>query len=129
MEEDFGANTKALSDAREDLDATRDARGSDVEFLRNLKLKCQDLDHNWKQRTQARGEELKAVSETIAMLTADDARELFHKKMGAASLLQRSASHIARQNARRQAACLLMRAAGALQQVRQAPDPGSLYSA
>jgi len=129
MEEDFSANTKALSDAKEDLDATRDARGADVEFLRNLKLKCQDLDHDWKQRTKARGEELKAVSETIAMLTEDDARELFLKKMGSASLLQRSASHAAGQNARRQAAALLMRAAGGLQHVRQAPDLGGLYTA
>jgi len=124
MEEEFGDNVKALSDAKEDLEATRELRGADVEFLRNLKVKCQDLDDEWKQRTKARNEELQAVSETIAMLTEDDARELFHKKMGtggAASLLQKASLRAAGQRARQQAVALLMRAAKSLQ-TRQAPD-------
>lgn len=131
MEEEFGDNVKALSDAKEDLAATRESRGADVEFLRNLKLKCQDLEHEWKQRTKARGEELRAVSETIAMLTEDDARELFLKKQGtggAASLLQKASLRTAAQRARQQAAAFLMRAARNLQ-ARQAPDFSDLASA
>jgi len=127
MEEEFGDNVKALSDAKEDLAATRESRGADVEFLRNLKVKCQDLDHEWKQRTKARGEEIRAVAETIAMLTEDDARELFHKKMGtggAASLLQKASLRTTEQRARQQAAALLMRAARNL----QAPDFSDLLA-
>jgi len=92
-----------------------------------LKVKCQDLDHEWKQRTKARGEEIRAVAETIAMLTEDDARELFHKKMGtggAASLLQKASLRTTEQRARQQAAALLMRAARNL----QAPDFSDLLA-
>jgi len=85
MEVDAAGNAKALSDAKEDLGITRDTRSSDVQFLSDLRLKCQDLDHQWKQRSKTRGEEMQAVSEAISILTEDDARDLFHKKMGTGS--------------------------------------------
>ena len=34
--------TKALSDTNEDLGLTTEQRSADVEFLRNMRLKCQD---------------------------------------------------------------------------------------
>ena len=40
MEADGASNTKALSDAKENLELTRNQRTADVEFLRNLKLTC-----------------------------------------------------------------------------------------
>jgi hypothetical protein len=43
-EGDHADNQKALSDAKENLELTRDQRSKDVEFLRNLKLTCGDLD-------------------------------------------------------------------------------------
>lgn len=93
LEVQHSTTQKALADAKEDLEATREQRGADVEFLSDLRLKCQALDHDWEQRTKARGEELKAVAEAIAILTEDDARDLFHKKFdgaSAASFLQLS---------------------------------------
>jgi len=80
---EHAANTKALSDAEEVLVDTRATRAADVKFLTDLKLECQDLDHQFAQRSHARSEELRAVTDTISILSADDARELFHKKLGA----------------------------------------------
>merc|ERR1719217_1504756 len=72
-------NKKALFDCKEDLEMTRTQRTEDVEFLRNLKVTCGDLDHQWEQRSKMRTEEIKAVSETIAIVTDDDARDLMSK--------------------------------------------------
>merc|ERR1719181_217952 len=78
-------NQKALSDAKENLEMTREQRSTDVEFLRNLKLTCMDLDKQWAQRSKTRAAETKAVSEAIAVITDDDAMDLLRDT---ASLLQ-----------------------------------------
>lgn len=85
MEGEHAQNQKALSDANENLALTREQRSADVEFLRNLKLSCQSLDEQWKDRSTTRSEEIRAVAEAIAILTEDDARDLLHHTV---SLLQ-----------------------------------------
>jgi len=85
LEEDHAANQKALSDAKEDLELTRKQRSADVEFLRNLKLTCNDLDKEWERRSATRSEELKAVTEAIVILTEDDNHEMLAKSV---SLIQ-----------------------------------------
>uniref|UniRef100_A0A7S1RSC5 Uncharacterized protein n=1 Tax=Alexandrium catenella TaxID=2925 RepID=A0A7S1RSC5_ALECA len=85
LEGDHAANQKALSDAKEDLELTRKQRSADVEFVRKLKLTCNDLDKEWERRSATRTEELKAVAETIAVLTEDDNHEMLAKSV---SLLQ-----------------------------------------
>lgn len=118
MEEEYAANTKALSDAKEDFGTTQEQRSADVKFLRDLKLKCKDLDREYAKRSKARGDEVKAVSETISILTEDDARTLFNKKMGsAASFLQKKATNTAAMQARSRAAMVLLKAAK-----KQMPD-------
>merc|ERR1719160_297223 len=118
MEEEYAANTKALSDAKEDFGTTQEQRSADVKFLRELKLKCKDLDREYAKRSKARGDEVKAVSETISILTGDDARTLFNKKMGsAASFLQKKATNTAAMQARSRAAMVLLKAAK-----KQMPD-------
>merc|ERR1719247_299717 len=74
LQADFFANQKALGDAKEDLELTRNQRAADVEFLRNLRLTCQDLDKQMAERTKMRGEEMKAVAETIAIVTSDESK-------------------------------------------------------
>merc|ERR1719414_2269051 len=76
MEEEHAANQKALADANEDLRLVREQRSADVEFLRNLKLTCNDLDTEWEKRSKTRAAEMKAVTEAIAILTEDDNREM-----------------------------------------------------
>merc|ERR1719171_1946704 len=79
MQQEHAANKKALFDAKEDLDLTRKQRSADVEFLRNLKLTCNDLDKQMEQRSKMRTEEIKAVSEALAICTADDNADLLRK--------------------------------------------------
>jgi len=76
IEGESASNQKALSDAKEELEMTRDQRSKDIEFLRNLKLTCMDLDKQWAQRSETRAAETKAVSEAISVITDDDAMDL-----------------------------------------------------
>jgi hypothetical protein len=69
-------NQKALSDAKENLELTREQRSNDVEFLRNLKTTCMDLDQQWATRSKTRAMETQAVSEALKIITGDDAMDL-----------------------------------------------------
>jgi len=89
MESEHASNQKALSDAKEDLEATRKQRSVDVEFLRNLRVTCQGIDKEWQQRSETRSQELLAVSEALKMLTDDDTREHLAKTV---SFLQTDAA-------------------------------------
>jgi len=80
------ANSKALSDAKENLQLTTEQRAADVEFLRNLKLTCNDLDAQWATRSKTRNDEIVAVAETISILTSDDNHEQL--KAGGVAMLQ-----------------------------------------
>jgi len=86
-------NQKALSDAKENLEMTRQQRSTDVEFLRNLKLTCQDLDRQWAARSKTRGAETAAVSEAIKIITSDDSMDLLRKTV---TLLQVDSTATAR---------------------------------
>jgi len=72
-------NQKALSDAKEDLEMTREQRSKDVEFLQNLKMTCMDLDKQWQERSKTRSTETQAVSEAIAIITEDDNMDLLRQ--------------------------------------------------
>merc|ERR1719316_2342 len=75
--------------AKVDLEDTNDSMKADTEFLQNMRLKCDNAQHEYDQRVKTRNEELKAVSETIGIVTSDDAKDLFAKSM---SFVQISAS-------------------------------------
>jgi len=68
-------NAKQMADAKEDLSSTRDTLASDREFLSNLTLQCQNIDHEWAQRSKTRSQEIAAISEALQMLTEDESRE------------------------------------------------------
>merc|ERR1719331_3419014 len=65
-------NQKALSDAKENLELTREQRSKDIEFLQNLKTTCMGLDQQWAKRSKTRAMETQAVSEALSIITADD---------------------------------------------------------
>merc|ERR1719428_2174502 len=67
--------------AKVDLEDTNDSMKADTEFLQNMRLKCDNAQHEYDQRTKTRNEELKAVSETIGIVTSDDSKDLFAKSM------------------------------------------------
>merc|ERR1719191_1702583 len=68
-----------LADSKENLESTREALGADKQFLQELKLRCQQTDKDFELRTKARADEIAAVSEAIAILSDDDAKENFDK--------------------------------------------------
>jgi len=111
MEGEHADNIKALSDAKEDIKLTREQRSADLEFLRNLKVTCGDLDTQWERRSATRAAEIVAVADTIAILTEDGNREHLAKT----SLLQvyTSSSVVARRR---------LQAAEALRHAAQAPE-------
>jgi len=69
-------NQKALSDAKENLEMTREQRSKDIEFLQNLKTTCMGLDKQWAIRSKTRSDETAAVSEAIKIITSDDSMDL-----------------------------------------------------
>jgi len=75
---------QALAQAKEDLDMIREALSADTKFLSDLKLRCQQFTHDSAGRKKVRQEEIAAISETITILTDDDARET----MGRAVFIQ-----------------------------------------
>merc|ERR1719473_187405 len=76
--------------AKEDLASTRETLAADTEFLSNLKQMCNNLDKEYAERTQTRTLEQAAVSETIGILTDDDAHDLFSKTLGLLQLSSRT---------------------------------------
>jgi hypothetical protein len=85
IEGEHADNQKGLSDAKENLEMTREQRSADVKFLQNLKLTCMDLDKQWADRSKTRAAETTAVSEAIAIITKDDNMDLLRQTV---SLLQ-----------------------------------------
>jgi len=68
-----------LATAKEDLAMTREALASDIAFIQDLRLRCQQSDKDWELRSKTRAEEIAAIADVIAMLSDDDAFDLFGK--------------------------------------------------
>merc|ERR1719409_1384570 len=72
------ANTDSkLSQAKLDLEDTRNSLTADQKFLMNLKETCQQTDTEWEERQKARQEEIQACSQALAILSNDDAHDTF----------------------------------------------------
>jgi len=66
-----------LAQAKQDLEDTRNSLAADQKFLMNLKETCQMTDQEYEERTKTRTEEVKAISEALAILSSDDAHDTF----------------------------------------------------
>merc|ERR1711953_635874 len=103
--------------AKEDIEDTKKSLSADEEFLMMLKEKCSMTDAEWEERQKTRQLEMEAVSKALAVLSTDDAHDLFTKTFNP-SLLQKEAS---KQSERRsQASKLLSAVAQKLQSPRLA---------
>jgi len=122
MQAELAGNKKALFDAKEDLQLTRETRTADVEFLRNLKVTCGDLDHQWEQRSKTRSEEIKAVSEAIAIITEDDNADMLRKTVTLLQIDSVSSEQAAEK-------MLRFRATSVLQKLARQPEFDDLLSA
>merc|ERR1712228_77508 len=63
--------------AKEDIEDTRNSLSADEQFLMMLKEKCQMTDKEWEERQKTRQLEMEAVSKALAVLSGDDAHDLF----------------------------------------------------
>merc|ERR1712039_734840 len=68
-----------LAQAKEDIEDTRNSLAADEKFLMMLKEKCQMTDKEWEERQKTRQLEMEAVSKALAILSGDDAHDLFTK--------------------------------------------------
>merc|ERR1719355_530357 len=83
--------------AKEDIADTKKTLSADEEFLMMLKEKCSMTDAEWEERQKTRQLEMEAVSKALAVLSSDDAHDLFTKTFNPALLQKESASNSARQ--------------------------------
>jgi len=84
--------------AKEDLEDTKKSLAADEQFLMMLKEKCAMTDKEWEDRQKTRQLEMEAVSKTLAVLSGDDAHDLFTRTFNPA-LLQTTSSMLRRQQA------------------------------
>jgi len=90
--------------AKVDVEDTKASLSADEQFLMVLKEKCQMTDKEWEERQKTRQLEMEAVSKALAVLSGDDAHDLFTRTFSPAFVQRSSISHSER---REQAARLL----------------------
>mmetsp|Transcript_80106 Transcript_80106/g.141846 ORF Transcript_80106/g.141846 Transcript_80106/m.141846 type:complete len:722 (+) Transcript_80106:81-2246(+) len=86
-EKDKALAESELADTTETFDATYGQKLSDIKFFDETKKACMEKADEMTTRKAMRTEELKGIEEALAILTTDDARDLFAKaiKPGAAT--------------------------------------------
>jgi hypothetical protein len=75
--------------AKRDIGKLEVAMESDETFLKRMTESCADEAKQYEERVAVRSDEVKALGEALAILTADESRDLFSKTM---SLLQTTSS-------------------------------------
>jgi len=76
---------------KQDIEDTKSTLSADEQFLMMLKEKCSMTDSEWEERQKTRALEMEAVSKCLAVLSSDDAHDLFTKTFNP-SFLQKEAS-------------------------------------
>jgi outer membrane murein-binding lipoprotein Lpp len=74
-EDELAQSMNDLAEAKEDLGQEQAALSENQKFMMNLKKTCAEADKNFEARKNARLAEIKAVAETINILTQDEARD------------------------------------------------------
>merc|ERR1712187_850655 len=97
--------------AKEDIEDTRNSLSADEQFLRMLKEKCSLTDKEWEERQKTRQLEMEAVSKALAILSGDDAHDLFTRTFNPAFVQEASSADSSR---RIQASKLLKKVADKL---------------
>jgi len=103
-QDQIDAKTQELADAQEklaqngeDLEDTKKTLAEDEAFLAMLKEKCSSTDAEWEERTKTRQLEMEAFSKALAVLSSDEAHDLFTKTFNPA--LVQVSEHSERQTA------------------------------
>jgi len=111
-EDQLAEQDNALAEAKEDLEQEEASLAADQKFVKNLKETCADADKNYDIRKAARQQEQTAISQTMNILTGDEARDAMSGTFSFVQVSSSSSQH------RRQAAAQALRRAA-----RKAQDP------
>merc|ERR1719254_297257 len=76
----------------EDKEDAQAVLSADEAYLRDLKEKCAMTDKEWEARQKTRQEEMEAVSKALAVLSSDDAHDLFTRTFNPALIQKASAT-------------------------------------
>merc|ERR1711897_102219 len=108
-QEQIDTKTEELADtdeknanAKDDIEDTKKSLSADEEFLMMLKEKCSMTDKEWEERQKTRQLEMEAVSKALAVLSGDDAHDLFTRTFNPAFV------QVDRQDSRRARASKLL---------------------
>jgi len=77
--QELATTDEKLAQAKEDIEDTKNNLSADEEFLLMLKEKCSTTDAEWEDRQKTRQLEMEACSKALAVLSSDDAHDLFSK--------------------------------------------------
>lgn len=83
---------QAVAQAKEDTESTSAALEADQKFLVDLEERCKVAQSDYDIRAKSRGDEAVAISEAIAILMSDDARDSFSKTVSLLQLGSRQAA-------------------------------------
>merc|ERR1712139_753091 len=99
-QEQIDSKTQELADtdeknaqAKEDIEDTKKSLSADEEFLMMLKEKCSMTDSEWEERQKTRQLEMEACSKALAVLSSDDAHDLFTKTFNPSFVQKESSSN------------------------------------
>merc|ERR1719443_2119699 len=92
--------------SKTDLETTEATLDADNKYLADLKVRCTNMDAEYKERTTARQLEMEAVSKALEFLSSDEAHDLFTRTFNPALLQTRVDSK------RREAVARLLHQAG-----------------
>merc|ERR1719236_145883 len=90
---ELATTDEKLAQSKQDIEDTRASLSADEEFLMMLKEKCAMTDAEWEERQKTRQEEIEAVSKALAILSSDDAHDLFTKTFNPALLEKENSQH------------------------------------
>merc|ERR1711865_940865 len=103
--------------SKQDIEDTKNSLSADEQFLMMLKEKCSMTDSEWEERQKTRQLEMEACSKALAVLSSDDAHDLFTKTFNPSLLQKENSMHSER---RAQASKLLSAVARKLNNPRLA---------
>jgi len=104
--QELATTDEKLAESKEDLEDTKKTLSADEEFLMMLKEKCSGTDAEWEERQKTRQLEMEACSKALAVLSSDDAHDLFTKTFNPAFMQTESKD----KSERRSKASTLLRA-------------------
>jgi len=84
--------------AKEDIEDTKKSLSADEQFLMMLKEKCSMTDSEWEERQKTRQLEMEACSKALAVLSSDDAHDLFTKTFNPSLLQKENSMHSERRS-------------------------------